>query len=61
MSVADYSGYCYWRDTGPRISSIPTRRRASAAASELFRLLAEQRDEIPGPLVWRKERNDDLP
>jgi hypothetical protein len=29
--------------------------------SELFCLLAEERYEIPGPLVWRKESNDDLP
>jgi hypothetical protein len=29
--------------------------------SELFRLLAKKRYEIPSPLVWRKERNDDLP
>jgi hypothetical protein len=28
---------------------------------ESFRLLAEERYEIPGSLVWRKERDDDLP
>jgi hypothetical protein len=29
--------------------------------SELYWLLAEERHEISSPLVWRKERNDDLP
>jgi hypothetical protein len=29
--------------------------------SELCWLLAEERHEISGPLVWRKKRNDDLP
>jgi hypothetical protein len=28
---------------------------------ELFWLLAEERYQISSPLVWRKERNDDLP
>jgi hypothetical protein len=39
--------------------SLPLPMRGVIAES--FRLLAEQRYEIPGSLVWRKECNDDLP
>ncbi len=44
-------------DSMRRSLTLPMR----GVISELFRLLAEERYEIPGPLIWRKERNDDLP
>jgi hypothetical protein len=42
---------------GPSRRSPPMR----GVMPESFRLLAEERYEISSPLVWRKERNDDLP
>jgi hypothetical protein len=37
------------------------RQPGCEASFTLFWLLAEERHEISSPLVWRKERNHDLP
>jgi hypothetical protein len=44
-------------DSMRRSLTLPMR----GVISELSRLLAEEWYENPGSLVWRKERNDDLP
>jgi hypothetical protein len=48
-------------DSIRHVVEVQGRDQVGSRATELFRLFAEERHEIPGALVRRKERNDDLP